>query len=341
MQNYKKIGKQSYYIESPVSITGFACVGGKKEGEGPLGPYFDCITDDGYFGEKTWEKAEAKMQKEAVSKAVSKAGKSLSDMDAIFAGDLLNQCISSSYGLRELGIPFYGLFGACSTMAESMSIGSLIIDGGFAKNTVCGTSSHFCSAERQFRMPLEYGGQRPFTAQTTATASGMVVLSAEDKGPYITHVTTGKITDKGIKDGLNMGAAMAPAAVDTLLAHFEDTGKSPSDYDLIVTGDLGQVGYDIVVDLMAKNGVKMSNYNDCGLMLYDNKKQDTHAGGSGCGCSAAVLCAYLLPEMQKGTLNKILFIGTGALMSPTSVQQGESIPGIAHAVAISNERSMA
>ena len=338
MKNTKKQGNQSYNITSCVSIEGYACVGGKKESEGPLGPAFDITTDDGYYGEKTWEKAESKMQKEAVVKAVSKAGKSLSDMNAIFAGDLLNQCIGSSYGLRELEIPFYGLYGACSTMAESMSLGSILIDGGFANDVVCGTSSHFCSSERQFRMPLEYGGQRPFTAQTTATASGMVVLSNSGNGPYITQITTGKIVDKGIKDGLNMGAAMAPAAVDTLLAHFEDLQVSPSHYDLIVTGDLGKVGHSIVMDLMEKNGVKMKNYNDCGMMLYDLEKQDVHAGGSGCGCSAAVLCAYILPEMQKGTLNKILFIGTGALMSPVSIQQGESIPGIAHAVVISNER---
>lgn len=338
MKNTKKLGKQSYNIQNCVSISGYACVGGKKESEGPLGPAFDITTDDGYFGEKTWEKAESKMQKEAVTKAVSKAGKSLADMDAIFAGDLLNQCIGSSYGLRELEIPFYGLYGACSTMAESLSIGSMLIDGGFAGDVVCGTSSHFCSSERQFRTPLEYGGQRPFTAQTTATASGMVVLSKEGSGPYITHITTGKIVDKGIKDGLNMGAAMAPAAVDTLLTHFEDLQVSPSHYDLIVTGDLGKLGHSIVLDIMEKNGTKMKNYKDCGMMLYDMEKQDVHSGGSGCGCSAAVLCAYILPEIEKGRLNKVLFIGTGALMSPTSTQQGESIPGIAHAVVISKER---
>lgn len=213
MHNTKKQGKQSYNIQNCVSIDGYACVGGKKESEGPLGASFDIITDDGYYGEKTWEKAESKMQKEAVIKAVSKAEKSLSDMDAIFAGDLLNQCIGSTYGLRELEIPFYGLYGACSTMAESLSIGSFLIDGGFANNVVCGTSSHFCSSERQFRMPLEYGGQKPFTAQVTATASGMTVLSSTGNGPYITQITTGKIVDKGIKDGLNMGAAMAPVSV--------------------------------------------------------------------------------------------------------------------------------
>ncbi len=213
MQKIKKTGKQSYYIENCVSVEGYACVGGKKEAEGPLGKCFDLTAGDGYFGEKTWEKAESKMQKEAVIKAVSKSKKLLSDMDAVFAGDLLNQCIGSSYGLRDLEIPFYGLYGACSTMAESLSLGAVLIDGGFAKNVVCGTSSHFCSSERQFRMPLEYGGQRPFTAQTTATASGMAVLSDNGNGPYVTKITTGKIVDKGIKDGLNMGAAMAPVSV--------------------------------------------------------------------------------------------------------------------------------
>ena len=338
MQSFKKIGKQSYSISQCVSIAGCACIGGKKEGEGPLGSKFDFIIDDGYFGEKTWEKAESKMQKEAVLKSVSKAGKSLSEIDVIFAGDLLNQCIGTSYGLRELEIPFYGLYGACSTMAESMSLGAMLIDGGFVKNAVCGTSSHFCSSERQFRTPLEYGGQRPFTAQITATASGMAVLSDSGDGPYITCLTTGKIVDKGIKDPLNMGAAMAPAAADTMLAHFKDTGTSPASYDLIITGDLGDVGHGIVIDIMEENGIKMKNYNDCGLMLYNNLKQDAHAGGSGCGCSAAVLCSHIIPEIKQGKLNKVLFIGTGALMSPTSTQQGESIPGIAHAVVISNER---
>lgn len=213
MQNFKKAGKQSYKLSNGAVICGFACIGGKKEGEGPLGAKFDYITDDGYFGEKTWEKAESKMQKEAIIKAVAKAEKSLADMDVILAGDLLNQCIGTSYGIRELEIPFYGLYGACSTMAESMSLGSMLIDGGFVKNAVCGTSSHFCSSERQFRMPLEYGGQRPFTAQLTATASGMTVLSNEGSGPRVMAVTTGKIVDKGIKDGLNMGAAMAPVSV--------------------------------------------------------------------------------------------------------------------------------
>ena len=213
MQNIKKTGSQSYNIQGCVSIESYACVGGKKESEGPMGHLLDITAEDGYFGEKTWEKAEAKMQREAVLKAVEKAGKTVSDIDVIFSGDLLNQCISSSYGLRELEIPFYGLYGACSTMAESLSIGAMVTDGGFVKNAVCGTSSHFCSSERQFRMPLEYGGQRPFSAQCTATASGMVVISNSGNGPYITAITTGKIVDLGIKDALNMGAAMAPVSV--------------------------------------------------------------------------------------------------------------------------------
>ncbi len=338
MQQSKKIGKQTYNIEQGVSIIGYGAVVGKKEGNGPLGKKFDFVIDDGYFGEKTWEKAETKMQKEAILYAVSKARKSLSDIDIILSGDLLNQCIGSNYAVRDLGIPFLGLYGACSTMAESMVIGSMLIDGNYANNIVCGTSSHFCSSERQFRSPLEYGGQRPFSAQLTATASGMVVLAKSDDKPYITQVTIGKVIDKGVKDILNMGAAMAPGAVDTMLTHFEDTDTSPSSYDLIITGDLGKTGYQIVMDLMGKSGYKLSNYKDCGMMLYDLIKQDAHSGASGCGCSASVMCGHIIPEIKSQKINRVLFIGTGALMSPTSVQQGESIPTIAHAVVISNER---
>ena len=334
----KRLGRQTVRLSNPVSVVSYASIGGKLEAQGPLAGYFDELSTDSFFGCKTWEKGEAAMQRRALERALQKGGLSPEDLDYILAGDLLNQCIGTSFSLREFRVPFYGLYGACSTMAESLSLGAMMIDGGFLKTAVCGTSSHFCSSERQFRMPLEYGGQRPFTAQLTATASGMVVLSNEGNGPYITAVTTGKIVDKGIKDGLNMGAAMAPAAVDTLLAHFEDTETSPSSYDLIVTGDLGAVGYSIVLDLMEKNGIKMKNYKDCGMMLYDIEKQDAHAGASGCGCSAAVLCTHILPEMIAGRLNKVLFIGTGALMSPVSVQQGESIPSVAHAAVISTER---
>jgi len=338
MKANKRLGKQTIKIAGDVKIINCASIVGRKEGTGPFGSKFDVVLEDGYWGEKSWEKAETKMQKEAIIKAVAKANKSIADINMIFAGDLLNQCIGTSFGIRDLEIPFYGLYGACSTMAESLSLGAMAIDGGFAENVVSGTSSHFCSAERQFRLPLEYGGQKTPTAQLTVTGCGMVVLSNEGSGPYITHITTGKIIDKGIKDAANMGAAMAPAAVDTLLAHFEDTNTPPNSYDAIFTGDLGQLGKDVVADLMKKNGITLNNYNDCGLMIYDNEKQDAHCGGSGCGCSAAILCGYILPEMAQKRLNKVLFIGTGALMSPTSTLQGESIPSIAHAVVIENTK---
>ncbi len=337
MQAQKRLGMQTMKLMGDVQIVGSASIAGKKEGEGPIAGCFDVLVDEGHWGETTWEKAESKMQKEAAALAVSKAGKSLAEMNMLFAGDLINQCICTTFGIRSLQIPFYGLFGACSTMAESLSLGAMAIDGGFAENVVCGTSSHFASAERQFRQPMEYGGQRPFTAQWTVTGSGMAVLSNEGQGPYITHVTTGVVTDKGIKDANNMGAAMAPAAADTLLAHFNDTGRQPDFYDLIVTGDLGKLGSQIVRELMQMNNVTLGdNYNDCGLMIFDLIKQDVHSGGSGCGCSAVVLCGHILKELQKGTLQKVLFVGTGALMNTTSTQQGETIPSIAHAVAIEN-----
>lgn len=333
-----KLGRQTIKTEKDVKIISSATVAGTKEQEGRLKGRFDILMDDGYYNEKTWEKAETKMQFEAANAAVSKAGISLDDIDISFAGDLLNQCTATGYCFRGLNVPFCGLYGACSTMALSLSMGMMAVGGGFAKNALCGTSSHFCSSEKQFRMPLAYGGQRPPTAQRTVTGSGMTVLSPEGTGPVVTEATIGKITDKGIKDGMNMGAAMAPAAADTIMAHFKDTGKSPDFYDLIVTGDLGELGYEITCDILKKNGFKTNNYNDCGIMIFDSKKQDTHCGGSGCGCSALVLCAYILDEMSKGSINNVLFVGTGALMSPLTTQQGESIPAIAHAVAISNGR---
>jgi stage V sporulation protein AD len=335
----KKLGGQSIRFAGDVKIIGGASVAGKKEGEGPLGAAFDVVLEEGHWGEKSWEMAEVKMQKEAITRAVANAGKAMTDIHMIFAGDLINQCLCSSFGSRGLGVPFFGLFGACSTMALSLAAGAMAIDGGFAENVVCGTSSHFASAERQFRLPMEYGGQRPYTAQWTVTGAGMTVLSNAGEGQYITEVTAGIITDKGVKDANNMGAAMAPAAVSTLIAHFNDTNRTPAYYDLIVTGDLGKVGSGIVRDLMDKNGFDLgAGYNDCGLMIFDPAKQDVHAGGSGCGCSAAVLCGHILKQMQSGTYRKVLFVGTGALLSPTSVQQGESIPAIAHAVAISNTK---
>ena len=337
--NRKRIGRRTVALEHPPSVISYANIGGKLEGEGPLREHFDELDQDSFFGEKTWEKAESAMQKKVVQRALNQARLKPKDIQYILAGDLLNQCIGSSFGLRELGIPFYGLYGACSTMGESLSLAAMLIDGGFAERTAAVTSSHFCTAERQYRMPVPYGSQRTPTAQWTATASGCTILGREGPGPYITHVTCGKIVDKGISDPNNMGAAMAPAAYDTLAAFFRDTGTTPKDYDLVITGDLGELGHGIVRDFFARDGVELGdNFQDCGLLLYDRDGQDMHAGASGCGCSASVLNGYLLTEMQRGRWRKILFAPTGALLSPTSSFQGESIPGICHAVCISAEK---
>lgn len=332
----KKLGKQTVAFASPPSIIGRGNAVGKKEGEGPLAQYFDSVDADDTFGESSWEKAESAMQKKALTAALDQAGRSAFQLDYLFAGDLLNQCIASAFSARGKDVPFLGLYGACSTMAEAMMLAAMSIDGGFGKLTAAVTSSHFCSAERQYRNPLEYGGQRTPTAQWTVTGSGALILSQTGKGPYITHATAGKIVDKGICDANNMGAAMAPAAYDTLCAHFSDTGRPFNYYDLIVTGDLGKLGKEIVLDFFSKDGIDLSNnYDDCGVMIYDLEGQDVHAGGSGCGCSAAVLTGYLLPEMAKGRWSNLLFCGTGALLSPVSTMQKESIPSICHAVAIS------
>jgi len=331
----KRLGTQSVKFDIPPSVYAEASIVGKKEGEGPLRGYFDKIESDPYLGQSTWEKAESELMLRTVNEALKKGSLSPHQIDFIFAGDLLNQSIGSNYGLRDMEIPFFGVFGACSTMAETLSLGAMLIDGGFAEKVICTTSSHFCSAEKQFRYPLEYSGQRPPTAQWTVTGCGAVILSKEGIAPYITHVTVGKIKDLGIKDATNMGAAMAPAFVETITSHFKDTNRDPSYYDLILSGDLGSVGKSIAIDLLKQEGYDISsNYNDCGCMIFDNKTQDTHAGGSGCGCSASVLCAYVIPKMRLGELKRVLFIATGALMSPTSTQQGESIPSIAHAVAL-------
>ena len=326
----KLSGKQTFFMYNPPSFAGHACVVGKKEGEGPLRDSFDFITEDSFLGEKTWEKAESALVKKAASLALSKAGLSSPQINCMFCGDLLNQCVGTTFGVRELGIPMFGVYGACSTMAESLALAALTVDGGFADYALAVTSSHFCSAERQFRTPLEYGGQRPPSAQWTVTGSGAAVLSLEGPGPYITHVTPGKMVDNGVTDANNMGAAMAPAAYDTLRAHFED---------LIVTGDLGEVGSAILCDFFASDGVDLaSRHADCGLLIFDRKKQDVHAGGSGCGCAASVLCGYLLNGIREGRWNKILFTATGALLSPTTTMQGESIPSIACSVAISKTK---
>lgn len=323
----KKVGNQSFILNTPVNIVSSASIVGPKEKDGPLSKFFDQCLDDEFWGEKSWEKAESKFIKETVNMAIAKSKIAQSDIDFCFAGDLLNQCISSSFGLRELNIPFFGVFGACSTFVESITLGSMTIDGDFATNVVCASSSHFCSAEKQFRFPLELGNQRPQSSQWTVTGSGSVVLSKNGTGPKITMLTPGKIVDMGIKDANNMGAAMAGAAADTLISHFKDTGRKPSDYDAIFSGDLGYIGKDILIDLSSSKGYNIrSNYNDCGVLIFDKEKQDTHSGGSGCGCIASVFSGYIYQMFQEKKYKKVLLMATGALMNSTSSQQGESIP---------------
>ena len=306
----------------------------RKRLGGPLAKYFDQTLEDEFWGEKSWEKAESKIIKEATQMVISKSGISSQNIDCVFAGDLLNQCISSTFGLREINIPFLGVFGACSTFVESLSLGAISIEG-FANYVLCATSSHFCSAEKQFRFPLELGNQRPPTSQWTVTGSGASILSKTGNGPYITNITLGKIVDMGIKDANNMGAAMAPAFIDTLIAHFEDTGRSPNYYDEIISGDLGYIGKDIAIDIAKSKGYNIkSNYNDCGVLIFDKNCQDTHSGGSGCACLATVFSGYFFKKLKEKKLRKLLLIATGALMNSTSSQQGESIPGIAHAISI-------
>jgi len=335
MSAEKRIGKQTVRFSNPPTVLGTGTVAGKKESEGPIGSYFDIVAEDNVLGQKTWEKAESEFAKRAAEKAFLDSQVEPQKIKYLFGGDLLNQCTGTSYGIRDFGIPFIGLYGACSTMALGLSVAAFYIDGGFADYAAAITSSHFCSAEKQFRFPLEYGGQRPPSAQWTVTGSACAVLGAAGDGPKIDCVTTGKIVDKGITDANNMGAAMAPAAADTILTHFQDTGRTPADYDMIVTGDLGYVGHQVVVDFLREEGYDMTkNYNDCGLIIFDGKSQDTHAGGSGCACCGLTFCGYLYKLMKKKELSRLLLVATGALQSTLSVQQGESMPGIAHAVSI-------
>ncbi len=333
----KRIGKQTLALSGKAMIAGYAAVVGKKEGEGPLKDCFDRISEDSYFGEESWEKAESRMLKDCFNMACDKAGTPPSSLDYVLAGDLLNQCVSSAFAMRDSALPYLGLYGACSTMAESLSLGALLLDGDFATRVCALTGSHFCSAERQYRFPLEYGGQRTPSSQWTVTGAGAVILAPEGS-IRVTHVTHGKIVDAGIKDANNMGSAMAPAAFDTLRAHFQDTGRTPKDYDAIFTGDLGALGHDILQALFKADGTDLGkSYMDCGVLIYDAATQDVNAGGSGCGCCASVLCGHILKAMENGVWNRVLFAATGALMSPTSSQQGESIPGICHAVALERE----
>lgn len=329
-----KLGKHTLQLTTPPTILETAAIVGPKESNGPLAEYFDKCIEDEFWGEDSWEKAESKFVKETVNTVLEKSGVAGKDIDYVFAGDLLNQCISSSFGLREENIPFFGVFGACSTFVESMILGSIAVEG-FANNVLCATSSHFCSAEKQFRFPLELGNQRPPSSQWTVTGSGAAILSKNGTGPYITHVTPGKIVDMGIKDANNMGAAMAPAFNDTLITHFLDTGRSPSYYDAIISGDLGHIGKEIAIDLAKSQGYNIkSNYNDCGVLIFDKNSQDTHSGGSGCGCCGTVFSGYFFKQLKQKKLKKILLIATGALTNSTTSQQGESIPGIAHAISI-------
>lgn len=331
----KKAGKNTYIPSSAVTVGAWQAIVGQKEKEGPLGKYFDLYSNDEYFGQETYEKAEAQMQKEAMNRVFEKANLRDEDVDFIFAGDLLNQCVSSAYGSRDRGAGYFGLYGACSTVIEAAIIAAMTIDGGFANRAVAITSSHFCTAERQYRYPLNYGSVRPPSAQWTVTGSGCLLLTDEDipNMPKISAFCPGTIIDMGISDINNMGAAMAPAAADTLKKYFRDTKTSPDSYDLILTGDLGSIGHELVKTLLERENISLgANYLDCGMMIFDADKQDVHAGGSGCGCCASVLAAYVLPQMQAGLYKNVLVAATGALMSPTTNQQGESIPAISHLI---------
>lgn len=338
MQN-KRIGQQTVELPLRPTLCGSAAYVGKKEGEGPLGADFDFVTDDELYGQESFELAEKQLYLDAIRRAIEKGGSKPSEVQFLLGGDLLNQIITASFSARDLGIPFIGLYGACSTMAESLCLAGMLLDGQHATQVVCAASSHFCTAERQYRFPLEFGSQRTPTAQWTVTGAGATLVSLQPKAPPLAHIARvcmGRVIDLGITDANNMGAAMAPAAADTLLALFTDTKTTPADYDLIVSGDLGQVGHDLLMQLMREQRIPLPDdrYTDCGLLIFDRKEQDTHAGGSGCGCSASVLNGHLLPRLQRGELRRIIFMATGALMSLTSSQQGESIPGIAHAVVL-------
>lgn len=325
-------------LQNEVYINGSASIVGKKEGEGPLGLLFDMVGEDDMFGCETWEEAESSLQKDAVYMAIGKAGKKPEDMRYIFAGDLLGQSIATSFGIMNYNIPLLGVYGACSTCGESLTLGAMAVSGGFAENVVCVTSSHFASAEKEFRFPLGYGSQRPLSATWTVTGSGAFILGNErtkDCRARITGMTVGKIVDFGLKDSLNMGACMAPAAASTIVSHLIDFGSQPEEYDKIITGDLGSVGQRVLLDLLRDKGYDISDrHMDCGMEIYDANTQDTHAGGSGCGCSAVTLSAYILKQLFEHNWKKVLFVPTGALLSKTSFNEGQTVPGIAHGVVI-------
>ncbi|HEX3022845.1 MAG TPA: stage V sporulation protein AD [Lachnospiraceae bacterium] len=347
--NYQKmVGKQSVQFDNPPRIVGCSSIVGKKEGEGPLSCYFDEIEEDPMFGGKNWEEGESRLQERAANLALSNAGYSNSEIRYLIAGDLLGQLIATSFGIMSLKIPMFGVYGACSTMGESMSLGAMLVNGGFADKVIALTSSHFAGAEKQFRFPLDYGNQRPLAATWTVTGSGAVVItSPEEMGkhrvkhpesdPYIaiTGVTTGKVTDFGLKDSMNMGACMAPAACDVIYHNLSDFNRKPDYYDKIITGDLGYVGQKILIDMLMEKGYDISsNHLDCGIEIFNKEEQDTHAGGSGCGCSAVTLTGYVFKKMKRKEWKKILFVPTGALLSTVSFNEGNSVPGVAHGVVL-------
>ena len=331
----QQVGTQSLQFADPPYVISSGSVVGKKEGEGPLGKKFDLVGEDETFGCETWEEAESTLQKEALTIAAGKAGVDMSELRYLFAGDLLGQTIATSFGLQQFDVPLFGLYGACSTAGESISLGAMTVAAGYANLVGAVTSSHFASAEKQFRFPLEYANQRPLCTTWTVTGCGAFVLGRKGGHVKISGITTGKIIDYGVKDSLNMGACMAPSAADTIYQNFMDFDRGPQDYDKIITGDLGSIGKEILIRLLKDQGYDISGqHTDCGLEIYDAKTQDTHSGGSGCGCSAVTLGAYILYQLAEGNWNRVLFVPTGALLSTVSFNEGQSIPGIAHAAVL-------
>lgn len=342
----KMTGQQSIIFNNPPYITAASSVVGKKEGEGPLGKLFDYVWEDQMAGKKNWEEAESEFMKQAVNVVLKKAGLESKDIRYLIGGDLLGQLIATSFGVVGLNIPTFGIYGACSTMGEAMSIGAILVEGGFADKVLAVTSSHFAGAEKQFRFPLDYGNQRPYSATWTVTGSGAVILSDQSSNKkendeadvVITGITTGKLVDYGIKDSMNMGASMAPAAFETIKQNFTDLGVGPEHYDKIITGDLGYVGKNILIDFLKEEGYDITNkHMDCGIEIFSKEEQDTHAGGSGCGCSAITFAGYILKQLKSRAWKRVLFIPTGALLSQVSFNEGNTVPGIAHAVIVESK----
>lgn len=342
MGKYKHIGNQSVRFEQPPYIIGAGSVVGKKEGEGPLGKYFDFIEEDPMCGGNSWEEAEANLQKRAVGIALDKGHVKEKDVQYLVAGDLLDQLVASTFGIMNYEIPLFGVYGACSTMGESLSFASMLVEGGFAKNAMAVTSSHTASAERQFRFPISYGNQKPLSATWTVTGSGAILVGSQKRGqgPFvrISGISTGKVVDYGQKDSMNMGACMAPAAAQVIEAHFHDFLSKPEQYDKIITGDLGLVGQKILFDLLGEKKIYIQEQHmDCGIEIYEKKEQDVHSGGSGCGCAAVTLAGFIMEQFRKKQWKKILFVPTGALLSKVTFNEGRTVPGIAHGVVLERE----